>query len=42
MELIGDLLPPGVVRRNIIQDIVRPGGIEGVFSKFLNSSGNEL
>ena len=29
------LLPPGVVRRNIIQDIVRPGGIEGVFSKFL-------
>ena len=35
MELIGDILPPGVVRRNIIQDIVRPGGIEGVFSKFL-------
>ena len=31
------LLPPGVVRRNIIQDIVRPGGIEGVFSKFLKS-----
>ena len=30
------LLPPGVVRRNILQDIVRPGGIEGVFSKFLN------
>ena len=30
------LLPPGVVRRNIIQDIIRPGGIEGVFSKFLN------
>ena len=29
------LLPPGVVKRNIIQDIVRPGGIEGVFSKFL-------
>ncbi len=29
------LLPPGVVRRNIIQDIVRPGGIEGVLSKFL-------
>ena len=29
------LLPPGVVRRNILQDIVRPGGIEGVFSKFL-------
>ena len=29
------LLPPGVVRRNIIQDIVRPGGLEGVFSKFL-------
>ena len=29
------LLPPGVVRRNILQDIVRPGGIEGAFSKFL-------
>ena len=29
------LLPPGVVRRNLIQDIIRPGGIEGVFSKFL-------
>ena len=29
------LLPPGVVRRNIIQDIVRPGGKEAVFSKFL-------
>jgi len=31
------LLPPGVVRRAGIQDIGRPGGIEGVFSKFLNS-----
>lgn len=29
------LLPPGVVRRNMIQDIIRPGGIEGVLSKFL-------
>ena len=29
------LLPPGVVKRNIIQGVVRPGGIEGVFSKFL-------
>lgn len=30
------LLPPGVVRRSSIQDIGRLGGIEGVFSKFLN------
>lgn len=32
------LLPPGVVRRSGVQDIGRPGGIEGVFSKFLNSN----
>lgn len=30
------LLSPGVVRRSGIQNIGRPGGIEGVFSKFLN------
>ena len=32
------LLPPGVVRRSVVKDIGRPGGIEGVFSKFLNSN----
>ena len=32
------LLPPGVVRRSGVQDIGRPGGIEGVLSKFLNSN----
>ena len=32
------LLPPGVVLRSDISDIGRPGGIEGVFSKFLNSN----
>ena len=32
------LLPPGVVRRSGVQDIGRPGGIEGVFSNFLNSN----
>lgn len=30
------LLPPGVVRRSSIQNIGRPGGIEGAFTKFLN------
>ena len=30
------LLPPGIVMRANIANIVRPGGIEGVFSKFLN------
>ena len=32
------LLPPGVVLRPDISNIGRPGGIEGVFSKFLNSN----
>ncbi len=32
------LLPPGVVRRSDILNITRPGGIEGVFSKFLKSN----
>ena len=30
------LLPPGVVLRSSIQNIGRPGGIEGAFTKFLN------
>ena len=30
------LLPPGVVRRSDVQTIMRDGGIQGVFSKFLN------
>ncbi len=29
------LLPPGIVKRIDINDIGRPGGIEGVFSKFI-------
>jgi len=29
------LLPPGVVRRTDVTDIGRPGGIEGVFAKFV-------
>ena len=32
------LLPPGVVIRSDISNIGRPGGIEGVLSKFLNSN----
>ena len=32
------LLPPGVVRRSDMLNITRPGGIEGVFSKFLMSN----
>jgi len=32
------LLPPGVVNRSSINTIGRPGGIEGVFSKFINSN----
>ena len=32
------LLPPGVVYRSDISNIGRPGGIEGVLSKFLNSN----
>tara|TARA_B100000073_G_scaffold193423_1_gene160120 strand:+ start:7153 stop:8316 length:1164 start_codon:yes stop_codon:yes gene_type:complete len=32
------LLPPGVVKRSDILNITRPGGIEGVFSKFLKSN----
>ena len=32
------LLPPGVVLRPDISNIGRPGGIEGVLSKFLNSN----
>ena len=32
------LLPPGVVFRSDISNIGRPGGIEGVLSKFLNSN----
>ncbi len=31
------LLPPGVINRTDITDIGRPGGIEGVFSKFVKS-----
>ena len=31
------LLPPGVVERSDLMNISRPGGIEGVFSKFLTS-----
>lgn len=31
------LLPPGIVNRNDLVNINRPGGIEGVFSKFINS-----
>ena len=30
------LLPPGIVNRNDLVNINRPGGIEGVFSKFIN------
>ena len=29
------LLPPGVVNRKNVTDIIRPGGIEGVFSKMI-------
>ena len=32
------LLPPGVVNRSSINTIGNPGGIEGVFSKFINSN----
>ena len=32
------LLPPGVVHRSDITPIGRPGGIEGIFSKFINSN----
>lgn len=32
------LLPPGVVNRPDIANIARPGGIEGVFSKFVKES----
>ena len=32
------LLPPGVVHRSDITPIGRPGGIEGVFSKFIHSN----
>ena len=32
------LLPPGVVHRSDIAPIGRPGGIEGVFSKFIHSN----
>lgn len=32
------LLPPGIVRRSDVQTIMRDGGIQGVFSKFLNMS----
>tara|TARA_B100002052_G_scaffold90388_1_gene83157 strand:- start:202 stop:1353 length:1152 start_codon:yes stop_codon:yes gene_type:complete len=31
------LLPPGIVQRSDLTNINRPGGIEGVFSKFINS-----
>tara|TARA_Y100001970_G_C14230755_1_gene858479 strand:- start:645 stop:1808 length:1164 start_codon:yes stop_codon:yes gene_type:complete len=31
------LLPPGIVNRSDLMNISRPGGIEGVFSKFINS-----
>ena len=30
------LLPPGIVKRSNLANINRPGGIEGVFSKFIN------
>ena len=30
------LLPPGIVKRPNLMNISRPGGIEGVFSKFVN------
>jgi len=30
------LLPPGIVKRADLINIIRPGGIEGVFSKFIN------
>ena len=30
------LLPPGIVKRSNLMNISRPGGIEGVFSKFVN------
>ena len=32
------LLPPGIVRRSDMLNITRPGGIEGVFSKFIKSN----
>ena len=32
------LLPPGVVNRSDITDIGRPGGIEGVFAKFIKEN----
>jgi len=31
------LIPPGIVKRSDLAKINRPGGIEGVFSKFINS-----
>ena len=31
------LIPPGIVKRSDLVNINRPGGIEGVFSKFINS-----
>ena len=31
------LIPPGIVKRSDLANINRPGGIEGVFSKFINS-----
>ena len=30
------LIPPGIVKRSDLANINRPGGIEGVFSKFMN------
>ena len=30
------LIPPGIVKRSDLANINRPGGIEGVFSKFIN------
>lgn len=32
------LLPPGVVNRGNVTDIIRPGGIEGILAKFSNSN----